>query len=92
MRALQSRSARTSTLGAQLTGEVSLTSHEVRALQFVARMTPREVRAPQLGARMTACEVRALPLQERYSISIICGARITVVKCAHLNSRRATHW
>ena len=28
---------------------MSLTSREVRAPQFVARMTPHEVRAPQLG-------------------------------------------
>ena len=40
-------------------------------------MTAYEACVPQLGARMTAREVRALPLQERYSISVICDARIT---------------
>ena len=41
-------------------------------------MMAHEVHAPQLEVCMTACEVRALQLQARHSISVVCGARITI--------------
>ena len=41
-------------------------------------MTAYEACVPQPGGRMTPREVRALQPQERYSLSVICGARITV--------------